>query len=68
MEANHVGCTFSPRPEQTDGSTTQTKVITPRLTKKGKNTLEAELIHDGGWLEQNCLGEKVTMTWAEGWY
>lgn len=37
-------------------------VITPRITKKGKNTLEAELIHDGGWLEQNCLGEKVTMT------
>lgn len=65
MEANHVGCTFSPRPEQTDGSTMQIKVKT-RLITKGKNTLEAERIHDGGRLEQNCLGEKVTITWAEG--
>lgn len=44
----------------------QIKVKTRLITEKGKNTLEAERIHDGGWLEQNCLGEKVTITWAEG--
>lgn len=34
--------------------------------KEGEKHLEVERIHDGGWLEQNCLGEKVTITWAEG--